>query len=406
MADSALKILVVDDNRSAADALARVLSKRGDEVVAVYDGQAAIDRIAADPPDIVLTDLKMEPVDGLAVLEAARAQRPPIEVIVFTAYGAVDTAVRAMRKGARDFLTKPVTVDQVNRRLDELRSGRDPSATPMAIERVTEGFIAESESTQVLLEQLRAAAGVPTPVWIEGEIGAGRGYAAEELHRLGRKELPLHVYDVARATGWPDEGTVLIPNVDDLPADLQRKLCRDLEVVPEGVRLVATAGLDARRMVAAGQFRQELFYALAVVVITVPPLRERKDDIIPLMERALSTLARRYSRPRPSLTAAKADRLREHAWPGNIRELLNLAERAVVMGPSAFDIESVESTSPGLPKIDLGFNLAAYLEGVERQILVEALRKADGDRNQAGKLLGVERNTLRYKLNKYGLLER
>jgi len=402
---SVLKILVVDDNRSAADALARVLSKQGDKVSAVYDGESAIARIESDPPDLVLTDLKMEPIDGLQVLEAARHQRPPIEVIVFTAYGAVDVAVRAMRHGARDFLTKPVTVDQVNRRLDELR-GASAGGSATLLEDDEAEFIAASDAAKRLLDQIQKAAGVPTPVWIEGEMGSGRGYAARKIHEHGAPEAPFHIYDVARATEWPESGTVLIPNVDDLPDDLQRKLHRDLQHAPDGVRLIATAGPEARRQVASGRLRQDLYYALAVVVVEVPPLRERQEDIVPLMERALTTLSERYERPRPALSTPQARRLQAHSWPGNIRELRNLAERAVVMGANAFDLEVIDASPAGLPKLEPGFNLANYLEGVERQILVEALRKAEGDRNKAGKLLGVERNTLRYKLNKYGLLDR
>lgn len=405
MAHKALKILVVDDNRSAADALARVLSKKGDNVTAVYDGATAIETLQQDPPDLVLTDLKMEPIDGMQVLDAARAMRPPIEVVVFTAYGAVDTAVRAMRRGARDFLTKPVTVDQVNRRLDDLRGesvgdaelGRDAP------------FVAHAPSSIRLRDELHRAAGVPTPVWIEGEMGSGRGYCAQQLHEFGNQggdEAPFHIYDVARVTEWPESGTVLVSNVDDLPDDLQRKLYRDLQHVPENVRVVATAAPEGRRMVAEGRLRQELYYALAVVVVTVPPLRERREDVVPLVHLALDTFAERYHRTRPALSEAQAKRLTEHSWPGNIRELVNLAERAVVMGAGAFDLEVIDAAPAGMPKIEPGFQLSTYLESVEMQILVEALRKADGDRTRAGKLLGVERNTLRYKLNKYGLLDR
>lgn len=395
-----LKILVVDDNRSAADALARVLRKAGDDVDACYDGQTAIERIDQAPPDVVLTDLKMEPVDGLAVLRAARERRPPVEVIVFTAYGAVDVAVKAMRLGARDFLTKPVTVEQVAQRLESLRATGSPA--PLSLP-----FVAESALTRELLAALRRAAGVPSPVWIEGEVGAGRGHAALALHRMGADpEAPFVVRDVGRDTGWPERGTVVLPNVDDLPEDLQRQLHRQLAHVPAGVRVVATAGPDGRRMVAEGRLRPELYYALAVIVVQVPPLRSRPEDVGPLLDLALDAFSQRYGRPKPEVDPARTAALARHLWPGNVRELLNLAERAVVMGPDALELDVVEAPTEGMPKLEPGFNLAAYLEGVERRILVEALRRAGGDRNRAGRILGVERNTLRYKLNKYGLLDR
>ena len=406
MTRAALKVLVVDDNRTAADALARVLRKKGDDVRAAYGGAEAIELLKADPPDLVLTDLKMEPVDGLAVLEAARAQRPPIEVIVFTAYGAVEVAVRAMRLGARDFLTKPVTVDQVQSRLAQLRKGLGDDEHGEDAPELDIPFIAESAAAIELLTTLRKLADVPSPVWLEGEIGSGRGHAARALHEMGSHGGPFNVRDLGRDAPWPASGTVLLPNVDDLADDLQRDLFRSLSHVPDGVRLVATAGPGGRRMVAEGRLRSELYYALAVVVVPVPPLRDREADIAPMADLALDRYAERYNRSRPALGEAERRSLRRHSWPGNVRELLNLAERAVVMGADAITLEVVESAAPGLPTLEPGFSLAAYLESVERRLLVEALRKAGGDRAQAGKLLGVERNTLRYKLNKYGLLEK
>ena len=239
-------------------------------------------------------------------------------------------------------------------------------------------------------------------------MGSGRGYCALTLHRLGADpHAPFTVRDLGRDEPWPERGTVLLPNVDNIPDDLQRALHRSLTLVPSEVRLVATASTDGRRLVADGRLRQELYYALAVIVVTVPPLRQRQEDIVALLDSALTGLSQRYHRPKPTVPDHVADQLRRHAWPGNVRELLNLAERAVVMGPEAWDLDVVEApAAEGMPKLEPGFDLAQYLEGIERRILIEALRKASGDRNRAGRMLGVERNTLRYKLNKYGLLDR
>ncbi len=401
MTSRTLKVLVVDDNRSAADALARLLRKRGEQVEAVYDGQSAISFLETETFDLVLTDLKMEPVDGLAVLAAARATRPPVEVIVFTAYGAVDIAVKAMRLGARDFLTKPVSVDQVARRLEGLRGGEPPLQGDGGFE-----FVAVAQSSRRLKEVLQRAAGAPAPVWIDGEIGSGRGHAALALHHYGSPELPFTIRDLGRDHVWPTQGTVLLPNVDDLPDDLQVKLHRDLHQLPKGVRPVATAGSDSTRRRAEGTLRPELYYALNVVAVSVPPLRDRVEDIEPLLNLTLDTLSRRYGRPRPRVDARQLKLLQRHFWPGNVRELLNLAERAVVMGSSAFDIDLVEIPSHGLPRLEPGFSLATYLESVEKRILEEALRKSGGDRAATARLLGLERNTLRYKLKKYTLLTR
>jgi DNA-binding NtrC family response regulator len=399
-----LRVLVVDDNRSAADALARILQKRGDDVEACYDGADAIARIQERPPDLVFTDLKMEPVSGLAVLQAARDLRPPVEVIVFTAYSTVDVAVRAMRMGARDFLTKPVTVDQVAARLETLRDDLDKAGqaeTPGELR-----FIARSRLAIEMAAALRAAADVPSPVWLEGEVGSGRGHAAHALHDWGRRGQPFHVFDIARDVAWPDAGTVLLPEVDSLAPDLQVALHRRLARLPEGVRLVSTASPGGRRLVAEGRLSSDLYYALAVVVISVPPLRQRVEDIVPLAQDAVSAFAARYGRAAPEIRDAEREQLLRHGWPGNIRELRNLAERAVVLGTRTLDLEVIEPAPTGLPKIEAGFNLSAYLESVEKEIIEEALKRAGGDRGDAADLLGLERNTLRYKLKKYGLLDR
>jgi len=158
--------------------------------------------------------------------------------------------------------------------------------------------------------------------------------------------------------------------------------------------------------VADGSLRPELYYSLAVVVVRVPPLRLRPDDIRHLLEQALDDFSRRYGRPRPTVDPGRLESLTRHSWPGNIRELLNLAERAVVIGPEALALDVIEYVSAEFPKLEPGFSLSNYLESTERRILVEALRKTGGDRARAGRLLGVERNTLRYKLNKYGLLDK
>jgi DNA-binding NtrC family response regulator len=397
-----LRILVVDDNRSAANALARVLRKGGDEVEPLYDGRQAIDRIEMDPPDVVLTDLKMSPVGGMEVLKAARAQRPPVECLVFTAFGDVDIAVEAMRLGARDFLTKPVTVEQVNNRMDQLRE--HGSSGVIEASGNDQPFVAVSPAGRRLYDLLQRAADTTSRLWIEGNIGSGRAFAAETLQTMSQVDSSLVILDLGRDVRWPESGTVLLPNVDDLPDDLQRRLFRSLQHVPRELRVIATAGPNGRRRVAEGVLRAELYYTLAVLVIEVPPLSERAEDILPLFDQALDRFADRYGRTRPDPSPQTRDAVQRHAWPGNVRELLNLAERMVVMSTDSADFMMVENRADGLPNLEQGFNLAQHLEGVERRILVQALAQCDGDRAAAGRLLGVERNTLRYKLNKHGLL--
>lgn len=416
-----IRVLVVDDNRSAADALARVLKRGGDHVEAVYDGATAIQRIEADPPDFVFTDLRMEPVDGIEVLRAARRARPPAEVVVFTAYGAVDTAVEAMRLGARDFLTKPVSAQQLFARLDEFRvTHYQAEAVERAVVKIEEEppaivelplpegmpYLTDSPASKALGEVLESAARVSSPVWLEGDVGAGKSDAAETIHRLGPvPEAPYQVIDAARPFTLPHVGTAYLPNLDTLPLEAQRDLQRRLTQASPALRLLASSSPDAPRLVAEGSLLPELYYQLAVMVIRVPNLRDRPDDVVPLFVGALEHFALRYKRKCPSLTDAEKAHLASHRWPGNLRELRNLAERTMVMGKSALHFEAQPDTGDGLPVLEPGFSLSSYLESVEKRLLEEALRQTGGDRTQAGKLLGVERNSLRYKLNKYGLLD-
>ncbi len=412
-------MLVVDDNRSAADALARVLRKAGDRVDVVYDGAAAIERLRGDAPDLLLTDLKMEPVDGLQVLQAARSATPPVEVLVFTAYGAVDTAVKAMRLGARDFLTKPVTVEQLLRRVDAVRAERGVASEPPAVIETEEPQAAPlpkvyplatlSAASMAFAAALRQLASVDSPVWIEGEVGSGRVSAARQLHALGASpSAPLVVWRhddlLATPRALPTSGTVVVAAADELTDAAQRELLRRVSASAPGVRWIATAGPDAQRRVGEGRLRSELYFELAVLVLAVPPLRDRPEDIPPLFGAAMAACAERLRLPTPELPASVEAALVAYPWPGNLRELDNLAERSVVSGFSGFRLATRVAEPTALPDFATGFELGAWLDEQERRIIVEALRQADGDRARAGRLLGVERNTFRYKLNKHGLL--
>jgi DNA-binding NtrC family response regulator len=398
-----LNILVVDDNRTSADALARVLTSAGDTINVAYDGGTAIEQLQNNRFDVVLTDLKMEPVDGLSVLKEARHQRPPAEVIVFTAYGAIEAAVEAMRLGARDFLTKPVTVDQIAHRLDQLRTegqavaDREEDLVPL---------VTQSPAAAQFARQIERCAATKAPIWLEGELGTGRSYAARHIHVRANNSEPFSVQQIGRVGEWPDRGTVVLPNVDSLPLDLQKQLLRLLEFVPPGVRIISTASPNSKNKVQAGVLLSDLYYALAVVIVQVPPLRERREDVEPLFRQALAARSEQYLRPIPALSTHQVDLLEQHSWPGNIRELNNLAERAIIMGTETLTFRPKPIHDSDIPELSPGFSLADHLEQIERKILTKALRQAGDDRALVGRLLGVERNTLRYKLNKYGLLNR
>ncbi len=387
-----MKVLIVDDNRSAADALRLVLKRHGYPSEAVYGGAEAIVRLDAGGIDAVVTDLRMEPVDGMAVLAHARGLPAPPEVLVVTGYGTVDAAVEAMRMGARDFLTKPVAPDQLVARLEALVAGEDdlPVAT------------GTSPAAKALRARLEAVSGVRSSVLLRGEPGSGRRWVAAALHRAAGGRLVVlahpgrsHREDLAGA------GVLLLPGVDHLDEGERRQLLRALDALDEGTRVVAAAGAGWGPAEAG-----ELYYRLAVLVIDLPPLRERAADIPALVEQLVEQRAKALGRapilPDPRQLAA----LQRYAWPGNLRELAAVVERALVFGPGAWEVAGAPASAAPGAEVTLGegFSLAQHLEDIERALLERALEEAGGDRVEVARLLGLERNTLRYKLNKYGLL--
>ena len=397
-----LSVLVVDDNRSAALAIAMLLEREGHFTEAVYDGQSAIEHLQQQTFDLVLTDLRMAPVDGLQVVAAAQACDPPVDAIVFTAYGSVEAAVEAMRLGALDFLTKPVTADVIIRRVQELRKG------PM----VAAAIVGNSPPTERLRQQAQKLAEVRSTVLITGEIGSGRRHLARWLHRHGpdtdrslvmvRPGRPLDPGTLEEA------GTLLVTGVDRWSDSAQLLLQQQLEGLESGrpPRIIATASplIDAR--VSEGALRPELYFRLAVLVITMLPLRERREDIAQLLNHFLDLHAQAFDRPPVRPNPEQLRRLSRHSWPGNVREAANLAERAAVLGEMAFDMPVKPQRQPDVAALSDGFNLSSHMEEIERALLVQAIEQTNGDRPKMSKILGLERNTLRYKLNKYKLIKR
>lgn len=405
-----LQLLVVDDNRSAAEAVAALLEREGHEVEVAFDGLGAIARLdmrrnQGKPFDLVFTDLRMEPIDGMAVVRAARAGPTPAEVVVFTAYGSVDVAVEAMRLGAMDFLTKPVTADQL---LARVRALRQPEADAGQI-------VGGSAPTRSLREQAAKLAQVRSTVLITGETGTGRSHFARWLHHQGldrdRPLLNLRPMETLPPEALARAGTLLVAGVDDWSEDAQGCLLAQLGELEAGrpPRVIATASPEIEVRAAAGTIAPELYFRLAVLVVRISPLRLRVHDIDPLLHHFAELHAAAFHKEVPLPSAAQLARLETHAWPGNVREVANLAERAVVLGASAFDMSvRPQSGNPPevVPHLAEGFQLSDHLEGIERALLVKAVEQTRGDRGEMCKLLGLERNTLRYKLNKYGLLDK
>ncbi len=448
-------ILVVDDDPAMRHLLSVILTDHGWEARAVASAADALRELEARDLDLVLTDVRMPGMDGLALLREIQRLRPELTVIVMSAYGAHDAALEAMKAGAYDYVSKPFRKDEVvlvlrkaeererlareNRRLrTELAEGFGP-----------ENLVGGSAAMQEVLRQVRKVAPQKTTVLVEGESGTGKELVARALHELSpRAALPFvavncgaipaelieselfgHVRgaftDAKRARkGLAEEadgGTLFLDEIGELPLALQPKLLRfleDEEVRPLGdvrarkvdVRVVAATGRDLRRAVAAAQFRDDLLYRLDVVAVRIPPLRERPDDIPTLAAHFLA----RHAKLRPelggmALSQDALEALRAHRWPGNVRELEHALERAVVLaeGPVIREEDLPETVraapTAGASRVHGTLSIKRETRLLEEQLIRAALEKTGGNRTRAAELLELSYRALLYKIKEYGV---
>ncbi|MCK9996427.1 MAG: sigma-54-dependent Fis family transcriptional regulator [Candidatus Krumholzibacteria bacterium] len=449
-------ILVVDDQKRQRETLAQVLEQWGHEVRQAEDGQAALAMVKGEPVDLILTDLRMPGLSGVELLEKCRELRPDIAVIVMTAFGTIEGAVEAMRKGALDFLTKPIDLDQlevvVQRALDMGRLLKENRTLRRRLEETTAGFrlLGGSESMRALLSRAARAAETDATVLIRGESGTGKELLARSLHDLSpRAEGPFvavncaalpetlleselfgHVKGaftgadrnrpgrVPQAAG----GTLFLDEIGDISGAVQVKLLRFLqerEYTPVGsdavlmadVRVVVATHRDLELMVSKEIFREDLFYRMNVVNLQLPPLRDRRDDIPELVAHFLDRYAKRYQRPARAFSAEAMACLMTHDFRGNVRELENIIEQTVVMAtnrivhtadlPSSLTGEQKSDTGD-LPTYDMvQGDLSRWLETLEKKIILETLAVFSGNQSSAARHLGMTESGLRYKLGKW-----
>ena len=432
-------ILLVEDDATLREALAETLRLAEYEVVTATDGRAALQALIHGTFSAVVTDYQMQPMDGFALLTAIREIRPHLPVLLITAHGSIEHAVRCMLEGASDYLVKPFAAPALVERLRQLAPGPATSghdlviADPASVELVTlAGRVAISDTT----------------VLISGESGTGKEVLARLLHRLSPRaggpfvalncaaipenmlEALLFGHEKGAFTGAHEArpgkfeqaqgGSLLLDEISEMDIGLQAKLLRVLQEkeveriggrapVPLNVRIIATTNRDLREQVAAGRFREDLYYRLSVFPLTTPPLRERPADIVPLARYFLQKAAG-GARPAPGLTDDAVAAMTSHYWPGNVRELQNLLQRAVILCAGnvirARDLHfepAVQSTAtretataPTQAGADKPL-LQENLHVVEGQLIVDALHRA-GSRQQAATLLGISPRTLRYKI--------
>jgi NtrC-family two-component system response regulator AlgB len=447
MSDAApMRVLIVDDERNIRKTLSIVLQGLGCAVTETGSADAAVEALERSPFDLAFVDLRLGSDDGLALLPRLLAGRPGLEVVMITAYAAVDTAVEAIRRGAKDYVPKPFTPAQIRRAVEQARERRALALRLADLEERLADAAPEpsldalSAPMRGLMEIISKAAAHDVPVLLRGENGTGKSVLARTLHELGpRKGHPFAVVNCPALTGEllaselfghaqgaftgavrdqpgrveaAEGGTLFLDEIGEVPPVLQAKLLRFLqdkqfERVGEtktrraDVRVVAATNRDLEAAVRSGQFREDLLFRLNVVEVTVPPLRERREEILPLARRFLAFFARAARRAVPELSPQAERVLLAYPWPGNVRELRNAIERAVilsagqVLAPENFPERIVEH---GAKVAQVGGDFS--VEAVEREHILRVLARTR-TQEEAAQILGVDASTLWRKRRKY-----
>jgi DNA-binding NtrC family response regulator len=443
-------ILVVDDEGIVRDSLARWLEEDGYRVDTAPDGQAALAKLAEQAYVILLVDLKMPGIDGLQVLAQARTMQPDAAVIIMTAYATVDTAVQAMKQGAYDYLVKPFEPEELSLMVGKLTNQealrRENVLLRKALKRQFEfkDLVSKSPKMEAVFDLARTAAKSNSTVLILGESGTGKEVLAKAIHAESpRREGPfvgvscaalteslleseLFGHEKGAFTGAVGSargkfelaagGSLFLDEIGDISPKLQLDLLRVLDarefrrvggsqLIKTDVRIIAATNRDLKKLVESGAFREDLYYRLNVIPVTLPPLRERKEDIPRLVEKILDDLRFEMRKPLEGVSAEALEILMAYDWPGNIREFRNVLERGVVLarGPILTPLE-LELAPPASPPGTTA-DVADSLRDVERRHIVATLKQHTWNITRSAKALGIDRVTVYNKIKRYQIRE-
>jgi two-component system, NtrC family, response regulator AtoC len=447
------KILVADDEEGLRSFIAEALELDGHTVAQAEDGAVATELLAKNSYDLLVTDLRMPKVDGMALLRQTKTDQPQVEVIVLTAYGSVDTAVEAMRLGAFDYLQKPISGPTELRLLasralerKELVTSRERNSRQ---HQVTEAVSYEAPAMKTVNEALRKVAKTDATVLLLGETGTGKEVAAQQIHRQSKRmagplvtincaalsesllESELFGHEKGAFTGadalrrgrveLADGGTFFLDEVGELKPSLQAKLLRVLQEkrfervggsrsIESDVRWIAATNRNLLQMVSDGDFREDLYHRLAVFPIELPPLRDRQEDILPLAQTLLQRIGPSLGWPSLQLSPSAEAALQNHDWPGNIRALSNALERAAILSEGqTIDAEHILLTpskaTPAASEVgEVGeVGESRTLADLERTAISETLARLDGNRRKTAEELGIGLRTLYEKLKRYNI---
>jgi DNA-binding NtrC family response regulator len=437
------RVLLVDDERKIGVVLSGELEDKGHQVLMVQDGRTAVQLIKEQSFEIVVSDIRMEPMDGLEVLAEVRQATPEADVIMMTAYASTDTAIEALRHGAADYLVKPFPAEElvhvIDRVLERQRLALENSQLKTELASASDDMIAESDAMKRISKLVERVAAAEATVLITGASGTGKEVVAQAIHRHSARsagpfvpvncaalpesllESELFGHEKGAFTGADRRklgrfeiagcGTIFLDEIGEIGQSVQAKLLRVIEArsfervggttgIDADVRIIAATNMDLDAAVADGRFREDLFYRLNVFPLELPPLVDRPEDIEALAQHFISTT-------RLSLSDESLELLRGYGWPGNVRELRNVLERAVILSdgdviePDHLLLRPVrpDSTSHAEPQRIVDVNL----ERNERRLIAEALERAQGNKTEAAKLLGISRRALYSRAGSLGV---
>jgi DNA-binding NtrC family response regulator len=449
-------LLIVDDEKSILDLLSVVLRKEGYGVLTNPGTPKAFEMLSGGDIDLVITDVKMPQLDGMAFLKTVRTQKPTVPIIVITAFGSVKQAVEALKEGALDYVTKPFDIEElkilVAHGLEQKRLREENLRLKRTFqEQVSfENMIGKSKSMQEVFHLIERVASTDSTVLVTGESGTGKEMAARAVHALSRRkdhtfvsincaalpenllESELFGHTKGSFTGaisdkkgmfeTADQGTVFLDEVGEMSPWTQVKLFRVLqerkvrrvggtEEIPVDVRIIAATNQDLKKRIEEGKFREELFYRLNVVSLEMPPLRKRPEDIPLLVAHFLQKHCQKMGRKMKRLVPEVVSFLETYPWPGNVRELENLIERlvaveereTVTLASLPADVLGSRHKTEAAAALRPGFNLEEHLDQVAKRYIQEAGIAAGGNLKKAAALLGIGYRSLRYLLDKHGI---
>jgi two-component system response regulator PilR (NtrC family) len=457
------RVLVVDDERSMRELLAIVLKREGYDVVLAENGRSAVSALEAGPFDLLISDIKMPDMTGVEVLRAAKQLDPDILGIMITAFASTETAIEAMRLGACDYLSKPFDIDLLKMKVREKVENRHLKQENVLLKRTLglshqfANIIGRSETMLDVFKMIETVAKTNSTILLTGESGTGKGLVAQAVHYHSlRREKPMvslncgampetllesEMFGHMRGsfTGADankkgllevaEKGTIFLDEIGEMSPVMQVKLLRvlqerrfrrvgGLDELQADIRVIAATNQDLTRAVAEGRFREDLFYRINVIPIALPPLRDRREDIPLLAEHFLAKYSALMEKPITAISRPAIDLLVKHEWPGNIRELENVIERAVALeGTPCVQPESLPpAVRGGVPRAAAastasdvevlpaeGLDLEARVQEIERRYIAQALERANGVQVKAAELLGMSFRSFRYYVKKYNL---